>query len=127
MSHVTMAGVLCPAPGVHLTWRLGVGGGGGKPAGMLPLVPQGPQHPVLSGTPGLPPGDVGLCQAGGRLCPSPFPSAPLRPSFWRAPPLLLKGGLSPSLKITSSLRSFTEPSDWLCFLPHPLCLKLGAL
>lgn len=72
MSHVTMAGVLCPAPGVHLTrGRLGVGGGGGKPAGMLPLVPQGPLPPALSGTPGLPLGDVGLLARPGGACARP--------------------------------------------------------
>lgn len=121
-----MAGVLCPTPGVHLTLRLGVGGGGGKPAGMLPLVPQGPLHPALSGTPGLPPGDVGLSARPGGACARPFLSAPLRPSFWRAPPLLLKGGLSPSLKIISSLRKLQRALG-LALLPAPsLVLEAGS-
>lgn len=95
MSHVTMAGVLCPAPGVHLTWRLGVGGGGGKPAGMLPLVPQGPQHPVLSGTPGLPPGDVGLFARPGGDCARP--PSPLHPFVPRSGelPLCFSKAVSP--------------------------------
>ena len=42
---------------------------------MLPPVPQAPQHPALSGTPGLPPGDVGLFARLGGTCARP-PSSP---------------------------------------------------